>query len=382
MPTHVGLLLPLNGPYAPFAERILLGARGARAHLAGAGVPVGLTVVDTSARGWLADYEAMPRNARIVGGMLRPETLGQAVASAGGSGRVHLAYLSELPDAVVTGDGSARQIVEGRDAWRFFTSPADNVRALLDGADRAGVRDLGVLYPDEPFGRRRAELFRRMASSRGLSVVATQAYDSDDPASWSRSTASLVADGRRAGTEIRGVYIPDVLPQARRLVPNLLVEQERRCLVLGSALWAQTMEVRHKNDALLLNHAVFPAAWWGESDAPMAVALRKTLAAMKRGSPGYWEALGFDFVRLASRMAATGGAVPEEVSKTLGRASRMAWAMAPMRWDAHGRARQDLHLLTPALYGPLRADLDSLRRSLHGTEANLSNHGTAAGQGS
>lgn len=384
-PAHIGFLLPLHGPYTPFAQRILDGAHAARDHMAGGGIPISITVVDTSAEDWRASFEALPPEVRIVGGPLQSEVLAGTLASPGSRGRSLVAFMSELPEAVVPDNGSAvRHIVEGQDAWRFFTSPEDNVRALLAAVTAGDVGNLAVLYPDEPFGRRRSALFKRMAIEMGF-TVATGSYAPDDPESWAQSTARLLEAGRRHGGAIEAVYIPDVWSQARMLIPNLLVQQKQRSLVLGSALWSQTMDVRNKDEALLFSMSVFPGAWWGENEALPAQVLRRAMSANAAVAasvaidvyggrePGYWEALGFDFVRLASRVGSLQpDASHEEFTAALQRASAMDWAMAPIAWDESGRASQDLYLFTPALYGPLRTNLETLREMVHGKAVSAS----------
>lgn len=362
-PAQICLLLPLSGPYAAYAQRILRGAQLAVSHIAGGGVSVSLMVIDTTGADWVRSLATLPSSIRIVGGPMRAEALGDVLTAPGAYRRAHLAFMSELPAAVTAGESgaAARAVTEGRDVWRFFTGPADNVAALLSGAEQVGARDLGVLYPDESFGVRRSILFRQMASAQGFRVAAVQRYTPDDPQAGARSAARLVQE---SGQDLGAVYIPDVWSQARQLIPNLLVLQRRRPLILGSALWAQTMDARRPDDALLFSGSIFPGAWWAGGDSQPAQALRQGMAA-SGGSPGFWEALGFDFVRLACRM----GDLPEnlaarDVTSALRRAARMDWAMAPMHWDAEGRAAQDLYLLTPTRTGAEPADMDVLQRLL------------------
>ncbi|WP_171267771.1 ABC transporter substrate-binding protein [Oceanidesulfovibrio marinus] len=363
-PTQVCLLLPLSGPYAAYAQRILQGARLAVSHIAGAGVPVSLSTIDTTGEDWARSLATLPSAIRIVGGPMRPEALGEVLSAPGAFRRAHLAFMAELPAAVTTGQsgGAARAVAEGRDVWRFFTSAADNVDALLSGAEEVGARELGVLYPDESFGVRRSILFRQMASGRGLHVAAAQRYTPDDPQGAARSAMRLLQES--GGQELGAVYIPDVWSQARQLIPNLLVLQRRRPLILGSALWAQTMDMRRPDDALLFSGSVFPGAWWSGSDSQPARALRQGMAA-SGARPGFWEALGFDFVRLACRMGdLPENSTPQDVTAALQNAARMDWAMAPLHWDAAGRAAQDLYLLTPTQTGAEPADMDALRQLL------------------
>ncbi len=358
------LLLPLTGPYGPFAVKIQDGAEIARKRLASEGVTMELLVVDTNSPEWRSGDIALPERAQLVGGPMRPEVLSAALATpAVARGRVFFSFMAELPESP--------GLVEGRDAWRFFTSPRDPVATLLDAATQAlDLNDFAVMYPEEDFGRRRAELFLREASARSALVEASVSYPPEDPLAWDASVARLLTTAHNAphpesaAAGVQAVYIPDIWSQARMLVPHFHYQRQGDLVILGSSLWAQTMTLQSEDEARLFRLALFPGSWWKENPSPEAQALRQAFRTLGRGEVEFWNALGHDFVMLASRLNLPPNASPAVVNARLREAQRMAWAMAPLRWNEAGKARQELFLLTPTLQGARQVELERFAAQL------------------
>lgn len=347
------LVLPLGNAYGAFAGKVVAGAQIAVARLGQAGVRVQLQIVDTASADWVSQVMRTPPST-IIGGPMLAQDLHPLLALQ--PRRTIFALMPEFPPGVLQ---------EGRDAWRFFTSPRDHIETMLTLAkDQFGIKDVGVLYPDESFGQRRAQLFQEVAREMGMHMKASAAYDPAEPLHWNRQVASFLEQGyaahapgsRHPGME--AVFLPDVWSQAQMLVPHFAYYQEDHMLILGSALWDQTLAMRPEEQQTF-RLAMFPGAWWEGNAAPESRALVTSLGAAK---PEYWHALGYDFIRFAATMGPLPTqADPQWVNARLQSAQHMAWSMAPIRWNTRGMASQKLFIFTPTPSGSVPANLDTIR---------------------
>ena len=156
----VALALPASGPYATFASRILQGARLAVQELDRNGIKVRLALVDTQSKDWTSRLTALPESFKIVGGPLDLASY-NTLKSSGLLAKYRVfAFLNNL-----SGND------EGRLAWRFFPSPADQVDALLNFAtNQLGIRSFGVFAPTDTYSTKMVALFEDAVRKRNLSL--------------------------------------------------------------------------------------------------------------------------------------------------------------------------------------------------------------------
>ncbi|TVM18663.1 hypothetical protein DPQ33_04060 [Oceanidesulfovibrio indonesiensis] len=333
----LALALPLSGPFKSIGWKIMQGANLAQAELASMGYDVAVEGLNTDSADWVQKVRELPSNYRIVGGPLRLSEVSQLQDSGLLQSRAFFTFLN-----------STGELSEGYDAWRFFSSPQDQVLSLIDFATgRYGVRQVAVLYPDEPFGRRMGELFSEEARNRGIEITAMRTYPPKDQSGWYDIVGQLAATA-----SFDAVFLPGDWEHAKMLVPNFLYHKRGDALVLGPALWAQTLSRQSyvvEND---FRRTVFPGAWWPGNATPAARSLT-TLAAQRDVDVDFWVALGFDFVRFANAF----GTLPEawtaqDVNARLQEAAQVInWAEAPITWGPQGVAQQDLFLFRPTMQG-------------------------------
>lgn len=246
---------------------------------------------------------------------------------------------------------------EGRIAWRFFTSPEDQVTALLRfTGDDLGITSYAALYPDEAYGRRMAQLFADKVAQHGGSVQRSTSYPPSRPEEWNAVAASFVGarkvnDYPVPSATFRAVFLPDGWKHMEALVPNLFYHGEDRQVLLGTALWEQGLAGQKKVDVHNFGLAVFPGAWNPTTPTSAGMALADALRQAGLEEPDAWVGLGYDFVRLASRLGVQDGWTPASVNAALTRGQAMSWSIAPMHWSTDGRASQDLFLFTPTETG-------------------------------
>ncbi len=333
----LALALPLSGPFKSIGWKIMQGANLAQAELASMGYDVAVEGLNSDSADWVQKVRDLPANYRIVGGPLRLSEVAQLRDSGLLQSRAFFTFLN-----------STGELTEGYDAWRFFSSPQDQVLSLIDFAlSRYGVRQAAVLYPDEPFGRKMGELFAEEARARGMEVTAIRSYPPKDQSGWYDIVGQL---SNTASFE--AVFLPGDWEHAKMLVPNFLYHKRGDTLVLGPSLWAQTLSRQSyvvEND---FRRTVFPGAWWPGNATPAARSLT-TLAAQRDIDVDFWVALGYDFVRFANAF----GTLPEawtaqDVNTRLQEAPQLIdWAGAPITWGPQGVAQQDLFLFRPTMQG-------------------------------
>lgn len=336
----VVLAVPTSGNYAAVGSRVALGADMAKQELAARGIKAELVVLNTEDPDWLNKLATLPPQCVMVGGPLTMPAYSAAKAAGALQQRAFFSFTSSLE-----GDD------EGKVAWRFFSSPEDQVSTMLRMAGAVGVDTFAVLYPEEPYGHRMAELFTQGAGSR---VVNAAGYSPTDPQSWNAVTKNLVGGYMRGETpassaRFQGLFLPDSWDKSATLIPFLFFHGEDRLLLMGTALWEQGI-TRTRLDASNLTLVIFPGGW--NSTTPTASASTLISRAQAAGQTAdSWMGLGYDFVRFA--LAANLTAMPSaaEVNMRIQSAARMDFSIAPLSWTPDGRARQHMFVFTPTADG-------------------------------
>jgi ABC-type branched-subunit amino acid transport system substrate-binding protein len=351
----LSLALPLQGPAKGIAEKIAQGASVAKRELELQGTLVNVRMLDADQPDWLNQLAALPPECALVGGPMHAAAYSAAKKSSTAAGRAFFAFLPQLEP----GD-------EGLSAWRFFPSPQDQADALLSFLQiEMGFISYGVLYPDESYGRRMAEIFRQRAALRGAAVQ-TASYTPGAAATWPAAVAQLV--GRREinktpfpTANLQAVFLPNSWSSADQLITSLHYNGEDRLVLLGDSLWGEGIQTRPPAIPRHYQLAVFPGPWNPGLSSPGAQAL---LAAMQGATPDFWIGLGYDFLHFAVHMKLTAGWTPQLVTQRAAEAQRnTAWSMAPLTWDAQGKAAQALFLFSPVAGGFAPVQPEQLKAS-------------------
>lgn len=351
------LVLPISGPYAPIGRKVAAGAEAAGQILSQSGHPMRVEVIDTESADWLQRLGGLPAECVTVGGPLRSEAYAQARSSGLVSSRVFFTFFSALEENE-----------EGNAAWRFFSSPDDQISTLLRFAARLGVSDYGILMPDQHYGRRMSELFSSAVQAGGGSVKLTS-YTPGSSANWSRLMSDFVGAYMRGKTPMssaafQAAFLPDGWKNIENMVPYLFYHGEDRLILMGTSIWEQTLSSGRRNNIENMDLAVFPGIWNPAAGTPAAASLVSALSRAGQPRPDAWHALGFDFVRFASALNVTApGWMPQQINDRIATAQNIDWSMAPIRWN-HGRAAQALHLFQPTATGYQLIDEQAFKKRL------------------
>ncbi|MCK4412918.1 MAG: amino acid ABC transporter substrate-binding protein [Candidatus Eisenbacteria sp.] len=184
----VGVLAPLNGPYARFGISLCNGADLARrTHNADARFPLRIEIADTAGDPGrcLAElarlYHAGVRV--FIGEIFSLNTLMAA------------SYLQERNAVLISPaatDTTLRHL--GAGTYACTMAPTDQLRTVVEyAADSLGVRRLALLWPDDPASAERVRIFRRQAVQRGMTIVLERAYR-PGTTDFSEMVAATLAD--------------------------------------------------------------------------------------------------------------------------------------------------------------------------------------------
>jgi len=345
----VALLLPVTGRYQEVGRKIVRGAGVAQWMLANQGIELDIKVINTDVPDWLDRLAALPPQYAVVGGPLRVSSFKALEHSEELSRRAVFGFLPSL--------GEAR---EGVQAWRFFSSREDEVRALVRLTnERLGITRFGVLHPEEPFGNDMASVFRRQVILSGGSVVAQKSYPPKTSPAWGDRIAQLLdvpgnfdKKAPLPSADFGAVFLPDGWSQAQLLVPNFFFYDATDMVFLGPSLWSSALERVTDVENAYFRLAVCPGAWNPES--PGARQLQERLDAEGLGPADLWVALGYDWLRTAAGLGTLPTDwTPAQVTARLQRLD-LEYSLAPMSWDADGVANQDLYLFRPGADGGVR----------------------------
>jgi len=329
----VVLVLPMAGQYGKLSSKIVAGAQVACNEMSSDGSKVSLVVIDTDKPDWVDKVNALSPEVSVIGGPLRRSDYQQAKSAGLTSKRAMLTFLPSL-------DAND----EGRVAWRFFSSANDQVDALLDFTSRLGITSYGVLYPADSFGERMASLFESKARGKGAVHVYKGSYDPKSQTGWNTSVRNLLDASRSA--PMKAVFLPDSWKNMDSLVPNLFYYKETGQILLGTALWEQSLAGGAYVSGQHYTLAVFPSAWNGMEPPAAAGKLKSSLSAAGKGNADFWAGLGYDFARVSARMGTGAGWNAESVNSALASASSMNWSIAPISWN-NGMASQRMFLFSP-----------------------------------
>ncbi len=345
----VVLALPMGGQYAGISGKISAGAEAACKDLSAT-----LVIIDTDQPDWTARIDGLPQGAAIVGGLLRTDDLNTAKTRGLLQRRAFFAFRPSV-------DG------EGATVWRFFTSPEDQVNALLRFTSNLGIKGYASFYPDEPYGRRMAALFAQQAAGLGATSVHDASYNPSDPSTWLRATGDMLSANKNAAhsqaATFQAIFLPDSWKAMDVIVPDIFYYHETRQVLLGTTLWEQGLTGKPLTSPQYWNLAVFPGTWNPQATQGAAQRLQNDLLAAGRPPADLWSGLGYDFGRFAATLQVQDGTSPGAVNAALASFS-MEWSTAPIHWDASGRASQELFLFTPSQEGGFApVDVEQFRKT-------------------
>lgn len=335
--TTVALVVPA-GQMASVVNSLTGGARLA-AQEQPASSPVKVQVVRMQGN-WLQTLAALPDNA-VIGGPVTEAAYRQMKQAGIMDKKVVFAFMAQI-DA---GD-------EGTKAWRFFPSMDDQIDAIVELAvDRLDLRTMASFGPSDNYANKATSLLEQKLASKNVILQRIQATGSPD--TWGalvkpyvnpttdEATGALIPQ-----TPFEAVFLPDSWRRLSSVHTAFASNGEDRLVMFGTMLWGG-FNNRGTQNASQYALVTYPAAYVS-SRAPASLA--------KSSYSTFWGALGYDFVRFASRMNIKGRPGSSEVSAMARQAALMNFVLAPISYDSRGRAKQNLFMVQPGVAGSTLVD--------------------------
>ncbi len=343
----VALACPLSGDYAPMGWKIALGAVVAQWQLRLSGEDLSLQVINTEEKEWIKRIKDLPGEYQLIGGPLAGDKWEKVLETRELQGQTFFPFRAELDPGR-----------EGKDGFRFFPGTQDQLQPLIDLLQSAiNIQEYAALYPDSEYGRRLFSGFGQTVRRNQGRVSAQEMYVPRQPGTWKEVVARLLGvdhKGRKnkrdrvPSPDFQAVFIPDSFSQAQILIPEFFYFDQDQLIFLGPTLWSQDLEQISELDRKYFQLTLMASPWLPDMSTPAARKLRQGLKEMNEGKADFWVALGYDFVRLAHRVGKMSqDRKSEDLTAILHSLQDFSWSMAPLSWDAQGRATQELFVVQP-----------------------------------
>jgi ABC-type branched-subunit amino acid transport system substrate-binding protein len=200
---------------------------------------------------------------------------------------------------------------------QFASTPGQQARVIVEYA-RVVLRAtrFGVLYPDDPEGRRYDRHFEEEVSRQGGTIAGSKAYRPGQ-----RRFENEVAAVRRWATSkgVEAVFIPDAAAAAttlavavRKAIPELVL--------LGTETWNDPITIAQAGPAI--EGAVFVDSFLANGGTPAAQSFAVRFTEFAGHAPGVTEAQAFDAAMLVRRALEQGADTREAVLAELRRAGQ------------------------------------------------------------
>ncbi len=361
----VSMLLPLSGSFQSIGNQVKDGAVAAKEVMALSGVNVTVHFVDSENPSWMQTLSSLPQTCVMVGGPLRSQVLEQAHTSGITNSKAFFAFSSQLPSSMV----------EGVNAWRFFTSPEDQLDAVLDySVNDLAIHDYASFYPDDAYGIKMSELFAEDMRRRNFRLSQVS-YPLEDQSAWTEIAGDLLssveretADGRKklplVTAPIGAIFVPDGFSNMEMISSVMLYQGAVDIPIFGTNLWEQSLQ--NKKDLKVDNYKllVFPGEFDKTSRMYGALQLQRNLL-LKQKNANAWSALGYDFIQMAAALEYRDIVMhAPNMNQKLSFLQPLAWAAAPFKWDYTGKAKRSLFLFQPAADGISLLDKEAFKQYL------------------
>ncbi len=341
----VAVVLPLSGDNASkYAQEIVSGLRLALASYSAAG-SVGLKVLDSrgspqEAARLVNEAAADPKVMAVVGPFLSRESA-QAAQAANRAG-LPLIAISQRTDLPQTGPN----------VFRLFLTPKHQAEAVARYSIRTkGHRDLGILYPDDNYGRPMRTYFENEVRRLGANLVVAESYNPQE-VDWNEFVSNLIGSkaARRVSTRYQAetpfttLYLPDSPGVVSQILAQMAYHDVTKMEYLGSPLW-------HNQEFLTASSryvqgSVIPVSLSDLSQRPES---RRFIADFQKAngrSPDQFAAYGYDAGLAVIKALGQGGRSKADLRRALNQMGTIPGATGPFSFDSNGEYVVEPTLLT------------------------------------
>jgi len=340
----VAAILPLSGDNASkYAQQIASGLKLAINTFAPGSV--GLTLMDTKgsaseAARLVNQAAADSRVLAVVGPFLSPEALEAAgAANRAGLPLIAISQRTDLPAV-------------GPNVFRLFLTPKHQAEAVARYTVRIqGNQTLGVLYPEDNYGRPLREYFENEARRLGAQITVSESYE-PQTADWSALVSRLtggqvgrkVSSNYQAQTDFTALYLPGSSAAASQILAQMAFHDVTKMQYLGSPLWLNQEFLT--SSSRYIQGAVIPAAISELSQRPETRRFITDYQNAYGQAPDQFAAYGYDAGLAIIKTLGQGAATRDAVRRALSQGGAVPGATGPFTFDAKGEYVVDPTILS------------------------------------
>ncbi len=302
----VACMLPLAGSFAIYGQEVLngiqlgLGVKDGFLDEANQGLEILIKDTQGDPDVASAQVEELAGNKRLLA-IIGPLASKSATAAA--------KKAQELGVPIITLTQKEGITEEGGMVFRNFLTP---VREVEEVASRVGggmgLRQFGILYPENPYGRYLMNLFWDRVEELGGAITAVEPYKPNQT-DFSTEIKKIVGlyyprpasyfafeDKPQPIVDFDAVFIPDTAERVALIAPQFPFHGVFNLKFLGSSLWQSEELVRTAGD--YLQGAIFPSAFFAGMDSEL---VRRFVSQYREDygtDPGVLAATGYDSILL------------------------------------------------------------------------------------
>ncbi len=341
----LAVILPLSADGASkYAQEAVSGLQLAVDTFAGAGA-LGLNLLDTKgspeeAVRLVAQAAADPKVLAVIGPFLSRESASAAqAAEKAGLPLIAISQRADLPTL-------------GGNIFRIFLTPKHQAEAVARYAIGVqGHQTLGILYPDDNFGRPIRGYFENEVKRLGAQVTVADSYDpksGDFGEAVARLTGGQVARqvsaSYQAPTEFTALYLPDSAASVSQILPLMAFHDVTKMQYLGSPLWMNQEFL--VGSARYVQGSVIPVA---VSDLSQREESRRFIQGFQSAyghAPDQFAAYGYDAGLAVIKALGGGAASRADLRRALLSGGPVPGATGPFAFDQGGEYSVEPLLLT------------------------------------
>ncbi len=361
----MAFVLPLGGAYGDISWKILEGVEAALYEWQKTGIKAQIIVINSLCPGWINKLGEILNDTFIIGGPIREEAWREIAKKGLDKKGAFFLFRTDIPESK-----------EGVDAFRFFPSHRDQIRAVVNFLMKQfNIMRYGILYPRGEYGRTMAEEFWSYVTHKGGKITALSWYRPDNPSMWQKKVEKFlqipanIFDSKNKtkiqnfvpSLDFDAVFLPDSFENVQVLVPNFFYFNCYRLFFLGTTLWSGEKFNLTGMDKRVFRLAIFPSPWVDNSkNNPYLLTLTKEIYFLSKDTPSLWSSLGYDFFRFSMELLYRQVKTKKEVLQLLPEIE-IPWTLAPIKWDKRGIAREEMYLLQPLTPGGKEIDIEKLK---------------------
>lgn len=295
---RVGVLVPLNGPYAKYGDMVLKGLNLAAEEWNETHPARHLTLIireaPTEAGLAAKSLEQLARDDGVLA-VIGPLGVQSAKAMAPAANRYGIPLLALTQQDAETESGQFMVHV--------FIDNQALVRTLVRYCmDKSGFTRFAVLYPDDRYGQNLSRIFADTVKEAGGSLLASVSYK-DKTTDFRAPLEKLLTIAKKNSppsgvetTPFDALFIPDQVQTVALIAPQLPYNNVVGVTLLGTNLWGEAPLVQA--GGVYVERAIFATPYMIDSQKPNAREFQEKFEAKYSTSPSYLEAQAYDALRL------------------------------------------------------------------------------------